>query len=77
MHMIKDLAKKDKPPNKGQLNYNYSMYTLRRKSPLKEDNLSIKNKMADTKVLIISTIPLTSNLYVGLHLRGCKGSVNC
>ena len=42
---IKDTLKEDKPPNKGQAKRT-NMYTLYRKSPLKEDNLSTKDKMA-------------------------------
>ena len=37
----KDTLKEDKPPNKGQSESTH-VYTLYRKSPLKEDNLSTK-----------------------------------
>ena len=40
---IKDTPKEDKPPNKGQAESTL-VYTLYRKSPLKEDNLSTKDK---------------------------------
>ena len=40
---IKDTPKEDKPPNKGQAE-STRVYTLYRKSPLKEDNLSTKDK---------------------------------
>ena len=42
---IKDTPKEDKPPNKGQTESTL-VYTLCRKSPLKEDNLSTKDKTA-------------------------------
>ena len=42
---IKDTPKEDKPPNKGQAKRTH-VYTLYRKSPLKEDNLSTKDKTA-------------------------------
>ena len=45
---IKDTPKEDKPPNKGQAE-SAPVYTLYRKSPLKEDNLSTKDKL---KVLL-------------------------
>ena len=38
---IKDTPKEDQPPNKGQAR-STRVYTLYRKSPLKEDNLSTK-----------------------------------
>ena len=41
----KDTPKEDKPPNKGQAKSTL-VYTLYRKSPLKEDNHSTKDKMA-------------------------------
>ena len=40
-----DTLKEDKPPNKGQAKSTL-VYILHRKSPLKEDNLSTKDKMA-------------------------------
>ena len=48
---IKDTPKdlEDKPPNKGQVESTL-VYTLNRKSPLKEDNLSIKDKTASPEV---------------------------
>ena len=42
---IKDTPKEDKPPNKGQAKSTL-LYTLHGKSPLKEDNLSTKDKTA-------------------------------
>ena len=39
--LIKDTPKEDKPPNKGQV-ISTRVYTLYRKSLLKEDNLSTK-----------------------------------
>ena len=44
--LIKDTPKEDKPPNKGQAKSTH-VYTLYRESPLKEDNLSTKDKMKD------------------------------
>ena len=43
---IKDTPKEDKPPNKGQAEstHVYTVYTFHRKSPLKEDHLSTKDK---------------------------------
>ena len=41
--LIKDTPKEDKPPNKGQAKSTL-VFTLYRKSPLKEDNLSTKLK---------------------------------
>ena len=41
----KDIPKEDKPSNKGQAESTL-VYTLYRKSSLKEDNLSTKDKMA-------------------------------
>ena len=45
---IKDTPKEDKSPNKGQ-----AESTLYRKSPLKEDNLSTKDKTAGLKSVLI------------------------
>ena len=49
--LIKDTPKDDKPPNKGQAESTL-VYTLYRKSPLKEDNLSTKDKMAGPKSIL-------------------------
>ena len=49
---IKDTPKKDKPPNKGQAK-STRVYTLYRESPLKEDNLGTKDKMAGPKGVFI------------------------
>ena len=46
--MIKDTPKEDKPPNRGQAESTY-VNTLYRESPLKENNLSTKDKMAGPK----------------------------
>ena len=48
----KDTPKEDKPPNKGQAESTLE-YKLHRKSPLKKDNLSTKDKMADPKGVLI------------------------
>ena len=55
--LTKDTPKEDKPPNKGQAESTL-VYTLYRKSPLKEDNLSRKDKMAGPKGLLIKEVPL-------------------
>ena len=49
---IKDTPKEDKPPNKGQAERTL-VYTLYRKSLLKEDNLSTKNKMAGPESVLM------------------------
>ena len=48
--VIKDTSKEDKPPNKGQAEI--LLYTHSRKSPLKEDNLSTKDKTAGPEGVI-------------------------
>ena len=48
----KDTLKEDKPPNKGQAKSTL-VYTLYRKSPLKEDNLSTKDKTAGPEVSLL------------------------
>ena len=50
--LIKDTLKEDNPPNKGQAESTL-VYTLCRKSPLKEDNLSTKDKMAGPEGVLI------------------------
>ena len=51
--LIKDTPKEDKPPNKGQAKSTH-VYTLYRKSPLKEDNLSLqRTKWLVPKVFFI------------------------
>ena len=50
--LIKDTPKEDKPPNKGQAESTL-VYTLYRKSPLKEDSLSAKDKTAGPKGVLI------------------------
>ena len=49
---LKDTPKEDKPPNKGQAESTH-VYTLYRKSPLKEDNLSTKDKTAGPNGVLI------------------------
>ena len=49
---IKDTPKENKPPNKGQAESTL-VYTLYRKSPLKEDNLSTKDKTAGPESVLI------------------------
>ena len=54
----------DKPPNKGQVE-STRVYTLYRKSPLKEDNLSTKDKKAGPEgVLIKSSSIITSSHFI-------------
>ena len=43
VNKVADTPKEDKPPNKGQAESAH-VYILYRKSPLKEDNLSTKDK---------------------------------
>ena len=52
---IKDKPKEDKPPNKGQAESS-NVYTYYRKSPLKEDNLSTRDKTAGPKGALINCI---------------------
>ena len=49
---IKDTPKEDKPPNKGQAKSTL-VYTLYTKSPLKENNLSTKDKTAGPIVSLL------------------------
>ena len=56
--IIKDTAKEDKPPNKGQAESTH-VYTLYRKSPLKEDNLSTKDKTAGPRSVLIKRFHCT------------------
>ena len=49
---IRDTPKEDKPPNKRQAESTH-VYTLYRKSPLKQDNFSTKDKMAGPKSVLI------------------------
>ena len=51
---IMDTQKEDKPPNRGQAEITRVYYTLYRKSPLKEDNLSTKDKMAGPEGVLIN-----------------------
>ena len=51
---IKDTLKEDKPPNKGQAE-SALVYTLYRKPPLKEDNLSTKDKTAGPESVLIKS----------------------
>ena len=50
--LIKDTPKENKPPNKGQAE-SILVYILYRKSPLKEDNLSTKDKTAGPEGVLI------------------------
>ena len=58
---IKDTPKEDEPPNKGQAERTL-VYTLYRKSPLKEDNLSRKDKTAGPKGVLIKRFNCTVNI---------------
>ena len=49
---IEETPKEDKPPNKGQAESTL-VYTLYEKSPLKEDNLSTKDKTAGPEGVLI------------------------
>ena len=49
---IKDTPKEGKPPNRGQAKSTLA-YTLYRKSPLEEDNLSTKDKTAGPEIVLI------------------------
>ena len=57
---IKDTPKEDKPPNKGQVK-STPVYTVYRKSPLKEDNLSTKDKTAGPEGVRFHCIMQPSN----------------
>ena len=66
--------KEDKPPNKGQAKGTLLRY---RKSPLKEDNLSTKDKTAGLEGVLLksalythSPTPLSVQLYI--HYRNSK-----
>ena len=56
---IMDTPKEDKPPNRGQAESTL-VYTLYRKSPLKEDNLSTKDKMAGPESVLIKRFHCSS-----------------
>ena len=51
--LIKDTPKGDKPPNKGQAESTL-VYTLYRKSPVKEDYLFTKDKTAGPEGVLIN-----------------------
>ena len=51
--LVKDTLKEDKPPNKRQAKSTL-VYTLYRIMPLKEDNLSAKDKMAGPEGVLIN-----------------------
>ena len=57
--LIKDTPKEDKPPNKGQ-----AVNTLYRTSPLKEDNLSTKDKTAGPEGVLIKRFHCRSLVFV-------------
>ena len=64
----------DKPPNKGQAESTH-VYTLYSKSPLKEDNLSTKDKMAGPETG--GSIVFTHAQYPSKgHLKGSHSSPN-
>ena len=62
--LIKDTPKEDKPPNEGQAESTL-VYTLYRKSPLKEDNLSTRDKTADPESVLIKRFHCTPS-----HMHG-------
>ena len=68
---IKDTPKEDKPPNKGQAE-NTLVYTLYRKSPLKEDNLSTKDKTAGPKGVLIKRFHCNSDSNLILRWIGTQ-----
>ena len=59
--LIKDTPKEDKPPNNGQAESTL-VYTLYRKSPLKEDNLSTKDKTAGPEIVLFKRFHCTTVL---------------
>ena len=56
--LVKDTLKEDKPPNKGQAE-STRVYKLYRKLPLKEDNLSTKDKTAGPEGVLIKNFHCT------------------
>ena len=56
---IKDTPKEDKPPNKGQVKSTL-VYSLYKKSPLKENNLFTKDKMAGPNCVLIKRFQLSA-----------------
>ena len=71
---VKDTPKEDKPLNKGQANSTLA-YTLYRKSPLKEDNLSTKDKMAGPESVLIKRFHCSWLLSTALYfnVKNCYG----
>ena len=64
---IKDTLKEDKPLNKGQIESTH-VYTLYRKSPLKEDNLSAKDKTTGPEGVLIKRFHcITGSLSNNVH----------
>ena len=60
--LIKDTPKEDKSPNKGQAESTLRLvYTLYRKSPLKEDNLCTEDKMAGPDGVLIKSFRCTQS----------------
>ena len=57
---IKDTPKEDKSPNKGQAE-STRVYTLYGNSPLKEDNLSTKDKMAGPEGVLFKRFHCTQS----------------
>ena len=67
---IKDTSKEDKPPNKRQPESTH-VYTLYRKSPLKEDNLlSTKDKMASPESVLIKRFHCTCSGLLNVNFPG-------
>ena len=65
---IKDTLKEDKPLNKGQVKSTL-VYTLYRKSPLKEDNLSTKDKTPGPEGVLIEKFHCTLCMIPSSHIR--------
>ena len=64
---IKDTPKEDKPPNKGQAESTL-VYALYRKSPLKEDNLSTKDKTAGPESVFIKRFHCITKLHTTYYI---------
>ena len=67
-HPIKDTPKEDKPPNKGQAESTHAYTRIHTKPPLKEDNLSTKDKMAGPEGVLIKRFHCSSQ-----KSGGCRG----
>ena len=66
--------KEDQPPNRGQAESTL-VYTLYRKSPLKEDNLFTKDKMASPECVFIKRFHCMSLTLLGLRTPLREGPV--